>query len=142
MITTADLPNDMDMLKAMIVTQSEQNPHLETLIEAEGEANRLVTPTQIAKPRNTNRGSLPKHFPRIEEVIAPDSTACTCGSERHVIDEDVSEHLDIVPAQFRAIVTSRPKYACRSCEIGIVQAPAHVILGGYANRGDHRACSG
>jgi transposase len=35
---------------------------------------------------------------------------------RHVIGEDVSERLDIIPAQFRVIVTRRPKYACRSCE--------------------------
>lgn len=27
---------------------------------------------------------------------------------------DVSERLDIIPAQFRVIVTRRPKYACRS----------------------------
>jgi transposase len=49
-----------------------------------------------------------------------------------VIGEDVSERLDIVPAQFRVIVTRRPKYACRSCENGITQAPApaHLIPGG------------
>ena len=101
-------------------------------VEAEGEANPLVTPTQTAKPRKTNRGSLPKHLPRIEEIIVPDSTACDCGSGRHVIGEDISERLDIIPAQFRVIVTRRPKYACRSCESGITQAPApvHVIPGG------------
>lgn len=101
-------------------------------VEAEGEANPLVTPTQTAKPRKSNRGSLPKHLPRIEQVIEADSTVCDCGSERHVIGEDVSERLDIIPAQFRVIVTRRPKYACRSCEEGIVQAPAraHLIPGG------------
>ena len=166
MITAADLPDDKDALKAMIVAQSEQNARLETLVaalrqamfgrksekadpdqfelaledieagiaqvEAEGEANPLVTPTQTAKPRKTNRGSLPKHLPRIEEIIVPDSTACDCGSGRHVIGEDISERLDIIPAQFRVIVTRRPKYACRSCESGITQAPApvHVIPGG------------
>ena len=101
-------------------------------VEAEGEANPLVTPTRTSAPRKANRGSLPKHLPRIEEVIEPESTICDCGHERHVIGEDVSERLDIVPAQFRGIVTRRPKYACRSCEGGIVQAPApaHLIPGG------------
>ena len=77
------------------------------------------------------RGVLPKHLPRVEEVIEPDVT-CGCGAERHVIGEDVSERLDIVPAQFRVLVTRRPKYACRSCEAGIVQAPAkpRLIEGG------------
>jgi transposase len=35
--------------------------------------------------------------------------------------EDISERLDIVPAQFRVIVTRRPKYACRACEEVVVQ---------------------
>lgn len=102
------------------------------LVENEGEANPLVTPTRTSKPRKANRGSLPKHLPRIEEVIEPESTTCDCGHERHVIGADIGERLDIVPAQFRVIVTRRPKYACRSCEGGIVQAPApaHLIPGG------------
>lgn len=50
----------------------------------------------------------------------------------HVMSEDVSERLDIVPAQFRVIVTRRPKYACRACEEVVVQAPAppRLIEGG------------
>ncbi len=101
-------------------------------VETEGEANPLVTPTRTSTPRKANRGSLPRHLPRIEEVIEPETTLCDCGCERHVIGEDVSERLDIIPAQFRVIVTRRPKYACRSCEGGIVQAPApaHLIPGG------------
>ncbi len=107
---------------------------IETAIEAihaAEEANdRQVTGKP--RPRKANRGSLPKHLPRIEEIIEPESTLCDCGCERHVIGEDVSERLDIVPAQFRVIVTRRPKYACRSCENGITQAsaPAHLIPGG------------
>lgn len=84
--------------------------------------------SRSAKPRNTNRGSLPKHLLRIEEVIAPDNMTCGCGGERHVIGEDMSERLDIMPAQFRVIVTRRPKYACRSCTNGVVQAPAPARL--------------
>jgi len=84
------------------------------------------------RPRKANRGALPKHLPRIEEVIEPETLVCACGSERHMIGEDVSERLDIIPAQFQVIVTRRPKYACRSCEEGIIQAPApaHLIPGG------------
>ena len=85
-----------------------------------------------AKPRAANRGALPKHLPRIEEVIEPDSLICACGGCLHCIGEDVSERLDIVPAQFRVIVTRRPKYACRSCTDGVAQAaaPARLIPGG------------
>ena len=85
-----------------------------------------------AKPRAANRGALPKHLPRIEEVIEPQSLTCACGGCLHCIGEDVSERLDIVPAQFRVIVTRRPKYACRSCTDGVAQAaaPARLIPGG------------
>ena len=81
-----------------------------------------------AKPRAANRGALPKHLPRIEEIIEPESLTCACGGCLHCIGEDVSERLDIVPAQFRVIVTRRPQYACRSCTDGVVQAPAPARL--------------
>jgi len=50
----------------------------------------------------------------------------------HVIGEETSERLDVIPAQFRVIVTHRPKYACRACEEAPVQAPApeRLIKGG------------
>jgi transposase len=38
------------------------------------------------------------------------------------IGEDVSERLDVVPAQ--VLVIRRPRYACRSCEDVVVQAPS------------------
>lgn len=100
-------------------------------MEAEVDADARTAPARPAKPRQTNRGSLPKHLERVEVVIEPE-LSCACGAERHVIGADVSERLDIIPAQFRVIVTRRPKYACRSCESGIAQAaaPAHIIAGG------------
>ncbi len=97
------------------------------VVHAEDEACDLPT-SRAARIRNTNRGSLPRHLPRIEEVIEPEQTTCSCGAERHVIGEDMSERLDIIPAQFRVIVTRRPKYACRSCTNGVVQAPAPARL--------------
>ena len=107
---------------------------IETAMAAVRAEDDAVDPpaSRPSKPRNTNRGSLPKHLPRIEEVIAPDRMTCGCGAKRHVIGEDTSERLDIVPAQFRVIVTRRPKYACRSCTNGVVQAPApaRLISGG------------
>jgi len=79
--------------------------------------------------RRTNRGALPSHLPRIERVIDLDDRTCPCcRSDLHVIGEDVSERLDIVPAQFRVVVTRRPKYACRACEDVVVQAPAPARL--------------
>jgi transposase len=92
----------------------------------------LIHAEEDAEDRAAKRGSLPKHLPRIEKVSEPESLTCACGGCLHCIGEDVSERLDIVPAQFRVIVTRRPKYACRSCTDGVVQAPvpARLIPGG------------
>jgi transposase len=101
-------------------------------IKAEEEACKLTPKPTNASPRVANRGSLPKHLPRVEEVIEPEATVCGCGGGLHRIGEDVSERLDVIPAQFRVMVTRRPKYACRSCSNGVVQAPApaRLIAGG------------
>jgi transposase len=86
-----------------------------------------------AAKRRANRGALPVHLPRIETVVDVTSTICPgCSGTLHRIGEDVSERLDIVPAQFRVLVVRRPKYACRICEDVVVQAlaPARLIEGG------------
>lgn len=100
-------------------------------IRAEEEAD-APSGNRVSKTRAANRGSLPKHLPRIEDIIEPESLICACGGCMHCIGEDVSERLDVVPAQFRVIVTRRPKYACRTCTDGVVQAPApaHLIQAG------------
>jgi transposase len=86
-----------------------------------------------ADKRRTNRGALPAHLPRVHVTIEPEDKNCPCcRSPMHEIGEETAERLDVIPAQFRAIVTHRPKYACRACEQAVVQAPApeRLIKGG------------
>src|SRR5215472_19285623 len=45
-----------------------------------------------------------------------------------MIGEDCSQRLDVIPARYQVIVTRRPKYACRTCQQAIVQAPAPARL--------------
>lgn len=75
---------------------------------------------------------------------------CACGCEKQVIGEEVSEKLEMIPAKLIVNRYRRLKYACRSCEEGIVVAPvkksiipgsmveasllAHIITAKY---GDH-----
>jgi transposase len=78
------------------------------------------------------RGSLPEHLPRVHRTLAPHDASCPCcHAPMHVIGEETSERLDVVPAQYRVIVTHRPKLACRACE-KIVQenAAEHLIESG------------
>ena len=86
-----------------------------------------------SEKRRVNRGALPAHLPRVDVTIEPEDTNCPCcRALMHVIGEETSERLDVIPAQFRVIVTHRPKYACRACEEAVVQAPApeRLIKGG------------
>ena len=102
---------------------------VEAAAAAQTESKTPSARAAIAVQRRTNRGSLPAHLPRFEQVIEPQSLACPCCSGAlHRIGEDVSERIDIVPAQIRVLVTRRPKYACRACEEGVVQAPAPARL--------------
>ncbi len=91
------------------------------------------------QPRTTeprrNRGALPTNLPRIDVTIdVEDKTCPCCGGALHAMGEDVREMLDIVPPQFRVKAVHTPKYACRTCEEGVVQAPApeRPITGGMA----------
>jgi len=86
-----------------------------------------------AEKRRSNRGALPAHLPRVHVTIAPEDTNCPCcRSPMHVIGEDAAERLDVIPAQYRVIVTHRTKYACRAGEDAVAQAPApeRMIKGG------------
>lgn len=77
------------------------------------------------RPRKTNRGSLPAHLERVEQLVDLEDKACPCcGGALHPIGEDVSERLDVVPTTFRVLVTRRPRYGCRACEGAVLQAPA------------------
>ncbi|EIM26824.1 IS66 family transposase [Microvirga lotononidis] len=161
------LPDDPDLLKAMLLAERARAERLEQIIKAmqrhrfgrkaeslpedqlllgleeaeqaeaaEGAQHEQADPAERkhrAAQRRRNRGSLPAHLPRIETIIDIEDPACPCCRNLlHRIGEDVSERLDIVPAQLRVLVVRRPKYACRHCEDGVVQAPApaRVIEGG------------
>lgn len=120
--------------------------------EAEAEKADPQVREKRARERRRNRGALPAHLPRIEVVVAPEATTCPCcNGTMHVIGEDRSERLDIIPARYQVIVTIRPKYGCRACAGAVVQAPAparliegglpterlvaHVLVTKYADHG-------
>ena len=93
-----------------------------------------------AAQRRASRGALPAHLPRIEVTLAPEDTACPCcRATMTVIGEDTSERLDVIPAQFRVIVTKRPKLACRSCT---GTGAGAVDRGRHPDGGVGRSCAG
>jgi len=103
-------------------------------------------PRERTQPK---RQPLPAELPRVVERIEPKSCLCgTCGGELLCIGEEISEKLDIKPAEFFVRQTIRPKLVCRGCETvhtppalpALIErgipAPgllAHVLIGKYAD---------
>lgn len=178
MLMEADLPDDVDALRALVLEQARA---LDTLKAFQAEVERLraiieafqrhrfgrrseqLDPDQLQlcleevetalaeaeeardkagrsradRPCKINRGSLPAHLERIEQVVDVEEVdgvrACPCcGGALHQIGEDVAERLDVVPTTFRVLVIHRPRYGCRACESAVVQAPApaRIVEGG------------
>ena len=99
--------------------------------EVQDKLDNLDQDTKNKKPRRARKPrTLPENLPRIERVIMPDNIACPCGCGDMVqIGEDRSDRLDCIPAQYRVIVTIRPKFACPKGRTGVIQAkaPAHLL---------------
>lgn len=76
--------------------------------------------------RQPKREALPAHLPRVDQRIEPEDTHCPtpeCGQPMVRVGEDISERLDIVPAQFFVQRQIRGKWACKCCQL-LVQEPA------------------
>ena len=56
-----------------------------------------------AAPRRPRRQALPDHLRRVEHRLEPEDTTCRaahCGQPMTRVDEDISQRLDTVPAEF------------------------------------------
>ena len=95
--------------------------------------------TPKAAPRKPRRQALPAHLRRVEHRHEPADTTCAtpgCGQPMRRIGEDVSEKLDIVPAEFYVHRHIYGKWACRCCQT-LRQEPAEpdVVDGGIPAAG-------
>jgi transposase len=109
---------DPDQLRLALEEREIASAHEQATAEKQTKAQR-------PRPEPGARKSLPAYLPRIEVVIEPETMSCPCcGGGMHVIGEEKSERLDVIPAQHRILVTRRPKYGCRACAGAVVQAPA------------------
>ncbi len=117
-------------------------------LEAQLAALQAALPKTAATPkaprRRPRRQALPDHLRRVEHRHKPESTACAtpdCGQPMSRVGEDVSERLDIVPAEFFVHRHIYGKWACRCCQRQgierLVQEPVdlQIIDGGIAASG-------
>lgn len=97
---------------------------LDALRAQAAQADQGTTPKP--PPRRPRRQALPEHLRRVEHRHEPADTTCPhegCGQAMVRIGEDVSERLDIIPAEFFVHRHIYGKWACRCCQT-LKQQPA------------------
>ena len=102
-------------------------PESEPMPLADDADEEVVAPT----PRRGKRKPMSADLPRIEvtQELPEHELTCACGRRKHVIGEETSEQLEIVPMQIRVLKQIRKIYGCRGCETAPVTAdkPAQLI---------------
>ena len=140
--------------KSEAMTAEQRQMFQDTILEDEADleaqlaALQAALPKEIAKPkappRRPRRQALPDHLRRVEHHHEPEDTTCTtadCGQPMTRVGEDISERLDIVPAEFFVHRHIYGKWTCRCCQRQgierLVQEPANpqIIDGGIPASG-------
>ena len=84
----------------------------------------VVSHTRKISPRGNrqfNTNQLPK-YTIIHDLLDAEKKCSCCGGVLHVIGQDKSEQLEIIPVQYCMIEHIRLKYGCRPCD-SVVMAP-------------------
>lgn len=110
-----------------LFNEPESEP-MPTVGDADGE---VVAPNK----RRGKRKPLSADLPCIEVIheLPEHELTCNCGCWKHVISDETSEQLDIVPMQIRVIKHIRKVYGCRGCET----APVTAVQTGPVDRKEH-----
>jgi transposase len=104
---------------------------LAQLQQARGE--NAEAPEGQAGKRKPRRRPLPDHLRRVEHHHEPEDTNCPtpdCGRPMQRVGEDISERLDIIPAEFFVHRHIYGKWACRCCERLVQEAAEPQVIDG------------
>jgi len=140
--------------KSEAMSADQRQMFQDTLLEDEADLEAQLAALQATLPKTTTkakkaprrprRQALPDHLRRVEHQHEPEDTHCTtadCGRPMTRVGEDISERLDIVPAEFFVHRHIYGKWTCRCCQRQgierLVQEPAEpqIIDGGIAASG-------
>jgi transposase len=105
-----------DGFEQYLLFEDPESPAESGNIKSEDEAEEIIVAEH--KRKKGGRKPLPEEFPRVEVFhdLSEEEKMCNCGCQKNCIGEEVSEQLEMQPAQFRVIRHIRYKYACRNCE--------------------------
>ena len=102
------------------------------LLALQGERDQTAAPPPDEKTKiKPRRQVLPEHLRRVEYRHEPENTTCStpgCGQAMTRIGEDITEKLDIVPAEFFVHRHIRGKWACKCCQTLVQQPVAPQII--------------
>ena len=126
-----------DQLRLAFAEDQTEPPPPEDMAPDDEEA---LEPRTKRRKRGHGRAPLPKDLPRerVEHEPAPEDLVCSCcGEAKCRIGEETSEELEYIPASMLVVEHVRGKYACRSCEEGVVIAdpPVRPLEKGRAGPG-------
>ena len=110
-----------------LLAESDSQDNLPSVPDATAQPS--VQPVRRRRVRKLRSGHLPAHLPRthlVSEPSAQELCCVKCGEQKKPMGTEHSEVLEWEPGGFRVEVTERRKYACKSCESGVVIGPAPV----------------
>lgn len=114
----ADGPDELDEANAKLRALS----GLDNNKDEDGLANRTTRP-----PRQpANRSAVPENARRVDNplLVPADRRSCPrCGTERTCIGHDITEVIELIPAEVVVRRDLREKLACKACEAEVVRAP-------------------
>lgn len=115
---------------------SEQQPALEKIDAVDSQME--APPAKEKQPqlrlvKNAGRKPLSEHLPRdtIRHELAEADRGCPCcGKTMRELDDEITEQLIVIPAQYRVKQHIRKKYSCRSCgQIITASVPKSMVPG-------------
>jgi transposase len=115
------------LLDGLAATGDSGRDEADERLRAASEIDAKPEPTTEPRKSPAMRQPAPPNLRRIENPIRvpDDQRACpTCGGERKCIGHDVSEVVELIPAEVVVRLDQREKLACEKCEGELVRAPA------------------
>jgi transposase len=116
-------PQVFDEAKAASEVLNEDTPIVAETPALDAALTNVATPRQ--EPKKKGRKPIPGGYQRIDVIhdLPEHQRQCSCGCVLSKIGEDVSEQLDVMPAQIYVKRHRRFKYACKSCQETVKIAP-------------------
>jgi transposase len=108
---------------------AEDQASLEAQLQAlQAQDSQTSAPPEEKVKRKPRRQVLPDHLRRVDYHHEPENTTCECGQAMVRIGEDITEKLDIVPAEFFVHRHIRGKWACKCCQLLAQQAVEPQVI--------------